>query len=107
MCILGANYFGYCADITVSFPINGKFTDDQKFIYNAVLAATRVVHENARPGANWADMHRLANRVLLGKLKEGGLLRGDIDDMMKDGINGVFQPHGLGHLIGLYREHCN
>lgn len=98
---LGANYFGYCADITVSFPVNGKFTDDQKLIYNAVLAATLVVHEKARPGVNWVDMHRLSNRVLLTKLKEGGLLRGEVDDMMKDGINGVFQPHGLGHLIGL------
>lgn len=46
-------------------------------------------------------MHDLSNRVLLTKLKEGGLLCGDIDEMMKAGINGVFQPHGLGHLIGM------
>lgn len=110
---MGANYFGYCADITCSFPANGKFTDDQRFIYNAVLAACRAVHENAREGVNWVDMHKLANRVLLTKLKEGGLLRGEVDDMMAAGLNGVFQPHGLGHLIGLdvhdvgsYLEKC-
>lgn len=98
---MGANYFGYCADITCSFPANGKFTADQRFIYNAVLAACRAVHEQAREGVNWADMHKLANRVLLTKLKEGGLLRGDIDGMMAAGINGIFQPHGLGHLLGM------
>lgn len=97
---MGANYFGYAADITCSFPANGKFTDDQRFIYNAVLAASQSVHENARPGVNWVDMHRLANHVMLTKLKEGGLLQGDVNDMIKDGINGIFQPHGLGHFLG-------
>lgn len=97
---MGANYFGYAADITCSYPVNGKFTDDQRLIYNAVLAACQAVHDSAKPGANWVDMHDLANRVMLGKLKEGGLLKGEVDDMMKAGINGVFQPHGLGHLIG-------
>lgn len=100
---MGANYFGYCADITCSFPANGKFTEDQRFIYNAVLAACLAVHDNARPGVNWVDMHKLANRVLLTKLKEGGLLQGDVDKMMEAGINGVFQPHGLGHLIGMIK----
>lgn len=40
---MGANYAGYAADITCSFPANGKFTDDQKFIYNAVLEARNAV----------------------------------------------------------------
>lgn len=97
---MGASYFGYVADITCSYPANGKFTADQRFIYNAVLAACRAVHDAAKPGVNWVDMHELANRVLLTKLKEGGLLQGAVDDMMEAGINGVFQPHGLGHLVG-------
>lgn len=97
---MGANYFGYAADITCSYPANGKFTADQRFIYNAVLAACQAVHDAARPGANWVDMHLLANRVLLTKLKEGGLLTGSVDEMLAAGINAVFQPHGLGHLIG-------
>lgn len=101
---MGANYFGYAADITCSYPVNGKFTDDQRFIYNAVLAACQAVHVNVKPGVNWTTMHDLANRVLLTKLKEGGLLQGDIDDMMKAGINAVFQPHGLGHLIGTFHQ---
>lgn len=46
-------------------------------------------------------MHLLSNRVLLEKLKEMNLLTGDVNEMMDAGINGVFQPHGLGHLIGI------
>lgn len=115
MCLfdMGANYFGYCADITCSFPANGKFTDDQKLIYNAVLEANLAVQRTAKEGVNWVDMHLLANRVMLGKLKDGGLLRGDVDEMIASGLNYVFQPHGLGHLLGLdvhdvggYLPHC-
>lgn len=103
MCLfdMGANYFGYCADITCSFPANGKFTDDQKLIYNAVLAANMAVQNTAKEGTNWPDMHLLANRVMLEKMKEGNMLKGDVDGMIKAGLNYVFQPHGLGHLIGL------
>lgn len=54
---MGANYFGYCADITCSYPVNGKFTENQRFIYNAVLAACRAVHDAARPGANWVRQY--------------------------------------------------
>lgn len=116
---MGANYFGYCADITCSFPANGIFTEskfilafaklssnsylltEQKLIYNAVLAANMAVQETARDGVSWVDMHKLANRVVLSHLKEIGILKGEINDMMEAGINGIFQPHGLGHLIGL------
>lgn len=103
MCLfdMGANYFGYAADITCSFPANGKFTQDQKLIYNAVLAANNAVQQNAMEGVSWLEMHKLANRVLLSKLRDIGIVQGEIDDMMKAGINGIFQPHGLGHLIGL------
>lgn len=103
MCLfdMGANYGGYAADITCSFPANGKFTDDQKMVYNAVLAARDAVVEQAREGVSWLDMHKLANRVMLQKLKEGGVLKGEVEDMMRAGLNGIFQPHGLGHLLGL------
>lgn len=80
---MGSEYYCYTSDITCSFPANGKFTDDQKMIYNAVLAASKAVHEQARPGVSWVDMHAAAYRAMLEKLKEGGLLVGDVDDMMK------------------------
>jgi len=46
-------------------------------------------------------MHRLAERVLLERLKAGGLLTGEIDDMMNAHLGATFMPHGLGHLMGL------
>ncbi|XP_058805652.1 xaa-Pro dipeptidase isoform X2 [Phymastichus coffea] len=103
MCLfdMGANYCGYAADITCSFPASGKFSDDQKLVYNAVLDARNAVMSAAKPGVLWTDMHSLANRVTLEALKKGGLLKGDVDDMTKAGLNAVFQPHGLGHLLGL------
>lgn len=47
---MGANYYGYAADITCSFPVNGKFTADQRLIYDAVLKANLAVMNAAKPG---------------------------------------------------------
>lgn len=52
-------------------------------------------------GVKWADMHRLAEKVILQELKAGGLLQGDVDEMLKAHLGAVFMPHGLGHLMGL------
>ncbi|KAK4312669.1 hypothetical protein Pmani_015919 [Petrolisthes manimaculis] len=98
---MGAEYYCYTSDITCSFPANGKFTKDQKIIYNAVLAATKAVMAAVRPGVSWVDMHRLTYRTMLTALKEAGIVTGDLDDMMKVNLGAVFQPHGLGHLLGL------
>lgn len=98
---MGGNYFGYAADITCSFPANGKFTDDQKLIYEAVLTANLAVFEAAKPGVSWPAMHTLANKVLLEELKKGGLVKGDVEEMVSAGLASTFQPHGLGHLLGL------
>lgn len=46
-------------------------------------------------------MHRLAEKVILQELKAGGLLQGDVDEMLKAHLGAVFMPHGLGHLMGL------
>ncbi|KAK9888651.1 hypothetical protein WA026_000880 [Henosepilachna vigintioctopunctata] len=98
---MGANYFGYTSDITCSYPANGKFTDDQKLIYNAVLNANLTVLNSAKPGISWADLHILAIKSLLDDLKKGGLLKGETEEMLKAGVGAIFQPHGLGHLMGL------
>ncbi|XP_018564988.1 xaa-Pro dipeptidase isoform X1 [Anoplophora glabripennis] len=98
---MGANYFGYAADITVTFPVSGKFTPDQKLIYEAVLASNLAVFKAGKPGVSWSDMHVLANRVLLEELKKGGILKGSVDEMLDADIAAIFQPHGLGHLLGL------
>lgn len=103
MCLfdMGAEYFGYTADITCSFPVNGYFNADQRMIYEAVLEANWAVKAQAKPGASWRCMHLLANRILLENLKKGGLLCGEVEEMMSVDLAYTFQPHGLGHLLGL------
>lgn len=98
---MGGEYHCYTSDITCSFPVNGKFTADQRLIYNAVLRANRAVMAACKPGVPWPDMHRLAERTLLTELKDGGLLQGDVDAMMKVHLGAIFMPHGLGHFMGL------
>ncbi|XP_075216120.1 dipeptidase C isoform X3 [Lycorma delicatula] len=97
---MGCKYAGYTSDITVTFPASGKFTEDQKAIYNAVLIARTAVIENMKPGVSWVDMHRLAFKMMLTYLKKFGLLVGDVDEMIEAGIGAILQPHGLGHLLG-------
>lgn len=101
LCDMGGSYFGYAADITCTYPVNGKFTDDQKLVYEAVLAANRAVAEAAKPSVSWYDMHILASKTMLEKLKAGGLVKGDVNEMVEAGLGGTFQPHGLGHFMGL------
>jgi len=97
----GAEYCCYCSDITCSYPVNGKFTEDQKIVYNAVLRANRAVLAACKPGVLWSDMHLLANRIVLEDLTAGGILQGSVDEMMAVNLGGrVFQPHGLGHFMG-------
>ncbi|XP_064827302.1 xaa-Pro dipeptidase-like [Oncorhynchus masou masou] len=93
-------YYCYSSDITCSFPINGKFTPDQKAIYEAVLKSSRAVMAAIKPEVKWTEMHRLADRVLQ-ELVKIGILRGSVEDMLKVHMGSVFMPHGLGHLLGI------
>ncbi len=68
---MGANYYGFCSDITCSYPVSGKFSADQKLIYNAVLRACNAVIAALKPGVSWKDMHLLANREMLEDLLAG------------------------------------
>lgn len=103
MCLLdmGGEYYCYTSDITCSYPANGKFTEEQKLIYNAVLKSNRAVLAACKPGTHWPDMHRLAERVILQELVVIGVLQGDVDEMMNVRMGANFMPHGLGHLLGL------
>jgi len=101
LCDMGCEYHGYDSDITTTFPVNGKFTDDQKLVYNAVLTAHKEVIRTIKPGISWPAMHRLAHKTMLQALKAGGLLQGEVDAMMRMHVGALFMPCGLGHFIGL------
>lgn len=99
---MGAKFHGYCADITCTFPVNGKFTKHQAEIYNAVLEAALKVKNALKPGVKWDDMHLLAERSMVSRLIEYGLIvQTPLEELEAKRIGAIFFPHGLGHLIGL------
>jgi Xaa-Pro dipeptidase len=99
---MGAELHGYASDITCTFPINGKFTKDQKMIYEGVLKAHNAVLQAIQPGVSYIDMHLLSHRVLTQHLLENGLFQnGTVDELMDHEISAFFYPHGLGHFMGL------
>jgi len=99
---MGARYHGYCADITCTYPINGKFTKHQAEIYNAVLKAQRQVIKTVKPGIKWDDMHLLAERIIVTDLIQLGLIKNTpIEELVEERIGAIFFPHGLGHFVGL------
>lgn len=103
MCLfdMGGEYNCYASDITCSFPANGKFTEEQKIIYNIVLDSQVAVLKAMKPGVYWSDMHRLANRVIVEGLLKHGFLKGDLDELIQNHIGSKFFCHGLGHLLGI------
>ncbi|VEL20352.1 unnamed protein product [Protopolystoma xenopodis] len=106
MCLfdMGGEYYCYSSDITCSFPVNGRFSPDQRIIYEAVLSANRGVLAGIHPGVPWSSLHILAERIILEALLRAGLLdstAGSLDDMVTARLGAVFMPHGLGHLMGL------
>ena len=104
MCLLdmGAEFRCYTSDITCSFPVNGKFTEKQRKIYEAVLDAQWSVMEALKPGVHYRDMHNLSYRVICQHLLDIGILKGKTaEELVALGFGMVFMPHGLGHFLGL------
>ncbi|CAM9397714.1 unnamed protein product [Scytosiphon promiscuus] len=98
---MGGEYHCYASDITCSFPANGKFSPDQRTIFEAVRDMAFEVMDAIKPGVSWPSLHELSYRVACERLKAAGLLKGSVDGMMAANVGAVFMPHGLGHLIGL------
>ncbi len=92
---------GYATDVTRTWPVSGRFTDRQKEVYRAVLAAQLHSISMVRPGVRYRDIHFAACRIMTEALVDLGLLRGDPDRLVEDGVHAAFFPHGVGHLIGL------
>lgn len=91
----------YAGDMTRSIPVGGKFTPQQKYIYEIVLEAQKTVLNTARPGKTWLNIHLTAAKVITEGLKHLGFLTGSTDDIIKEGAYALFFPHGIGHLLGL------
>ncbi len=91
----------YNSDITRTIPVNGKFTDKQKSIYEVVLNAQVTAIETMKPGIKFKEIHMLAVKTIAQGLTEVGLMTGDTDEAVANGAHALFMPHGLGHQLGL------
>jgi len=91
----------YTSDITRTFPVNGKFTSIQKFIYEIVLAANTTAIKEIKPGVNYKNIHLKAAEVITDGLKALGVMKGNTKKSVEAGAHALFFPHGLGHLMGL------
>ena len=100
---MGIRFCGYVSDITTTFPVNGKFTDQQKQIYDIVLKSNQEVIKSMKPGiTRYIDMDILGKKIILQGLFEIGILTdSDIDKMYDDRVWFYFMPHSIGHLVGL------
>lgn len=97
----GAEYGGYAADITRTFPVNGRFSDPQRALYEVVLEAQQAAIAKACPGNHWNDPHDAAVRSLTRGLVELGLLKGDVRTLIKKGAYRKFFMHRTGHWLGM------
>lgn len=91
----------YASDITRTFPVNGKFTNKQKEIYNIVLSSQLKAIETVKPGIRFREVHLKAAEVIADGLRNLGLMKGDPKEAISKGAHALFFPHGLGHAMGL------
>jgi len=90
----GAEYHGYSADVTRTIPVNGKFSPEQKIIYELVLAAQDAAFALCKPGNQFSDPHNAALKVITAGLKDLGIIQSDNQAR-------IYFPHGTSHHLGL------
>jgi Xaa-Pro aminopeptidase len=97
----GAEYDGYASDITRTFPVNGRFSAEQKALYEVVLAAQEAGIGKARAGNQWQDVHDAAIRAATEGMIDLGILKGDLDEQLETQGYKQFYVHNTGHWLGL------
>jgi Xaa-Pro aminopeptidase len=94
-------YSMYAADVTRSYPVSGRFSADQRAIYEIVLAAQKAAIAAVKPGVPFHTMHDATAEIVVDGLIRLGLLSGNRDEIIKKGEHRKFYPHGSSHWIGL------
>ena len=97
----GAEIDCYAADITRTFPVNGKFSGEQKAVYEVVLAAQLAAIDQVRPGNHWNQPHETAIRVLTQGLVDLEILHGTVDGLIEQEAYKRFYMHRTGHWLGM------
>ncbi len=97
----GAEYQGYTADITRTFPVSGKFSPEQAALYQVVLNAQYAACAEVKPGNKFKDALDAACLELTKGLLELGIVQGELNQLLKDNACKAYFIHGLGHWLGL------
>ena len=97
----GCEYEMYASDITRTFPVSGKFSDEQLKIYEIVLEAMNAAIDQVKPGNDIMQPQEISERVITEGLIRIGLLEGDPEELHKSGAFKEFYMHKIGHWLGL------
>lgn len=97
----GCEYQYYSADITRTYPINGKFSPAQRAIYKIVLQALNGAVEMTKPGITLTDIHNYTVEVITAGLVDLGILKGDVKQLIEDKAYRPFYMHSAGHWLGI------
>lgn len=97
----GAEYNYYTGDITRTYPVNGKFTDEQARVYQGVLNVQKQIIDYVKPGIVFKDLHDMGTSLLTDLMLELGLLSGRKEDLISALKQKKYYPHGIGHWLGM------
>ncbi|WP_133751416.1 Xaa-Pro aminopeptidase [Pseudomonas sp. LP_7_YM] len=91
----------YASDITRTFPVSGRFSTEQKAIYELVLKSQEAAFSAIKPGNHWNQAHEATVQVITAGLVELGLLQGDVDELIANEAYKAFYMHRAGHWLGM------
>lgn len=97
----GADVFDYCVDITRTYYAGNSADSRRRDLYQLVLKVQEACVAMTRPGVFWRDVHAQAAVMFTDGLRQLGILKGNVDDLVAKEVIALFFPHGLGHLVGL------
>ena len=92
---------GYASDITRTIPVGGKFSPQQRAMYETVLAMQLEAIAAIKPGIKYLEVHKLAACSMASRMKDMGFFKGTPEQIVESGAYAIVFPHGLGHQIGL------
>ena len=97
----GCEYQLYASDITRTFPVNGRFTPEQRALYEVVLEAQHAAIAKTLRGNHWNEPHEAAVKAITQGLVKLGILKGKVPNLIRDGAYRKFYMHRTGHWLGM------
>jgi Xaa-Pro aminopeptidase len=96
-----AEWDGYAADVTRTFPVSGNLSGVQRDLYSLVLHVQQAAIDDVAPGKEYRELHMEAATRMAAGLADLGILRGAPESLVERDAHAIFFPHGLGHMLGL------